>query len=126
MNTEENQRLVRRCLDEVVNTGDRTRASEFISPALVEVHENLRHELGIEGARRHILGVRETYPGLRATVEQQVAEGECVATLGLDRLARQAGRERPGNLLLPTLAPLVGSPSLAPPDTPGSAGQNGL
>ena len=39
-----------------------------------------RQRVGVEGAKQHILGVRETYPDLHLTVEQQIAEGEWVVT----------------------------------------------
>jgi len=78
--TDENKLLVRRYYEEVVNTGDVNQLAEFISPAYVEVHNNTRHPIGLEGAKEHVLGVRETYPDLHLTVEQQIAEGEWVVT----------------------------------------------
>ena len=80
MSTTENKLLVRRYIDEVVNTGDVDRVGLFVSPDYVEVHEGKRYALGIQGAREHIRGVRETYPDLKLTVEQQIAEGEWVVT----------------------------------------------
>jgi predicted ester cyclase len=77
---EANKRLVRRYLEEVVNTGNLDALPQFISPDYVEVHNNTRHAVGLEGAIQHILGVRETYPDLHLTVEQQIAEGEWVVT----------------------------------------------
>jgi hypothetical protein len=35
----------------------------------VEVYRNARHEIGLEGAREHVRGVRRTYPDLRIVVE---------------------------------------------------------
>jgi hypothetical protein len=49
--------LVRRYYEEVVNTGDVDRLAEFISPAYVEVHNNIKHSIGLEGAKEHVLGV---------------------------------------------------------------------
>ena len=80
MSADENKTLVRRYYEEVVNTGNVSRLAEFISPAYVEVHNNTRHPIGLEGAKEHVLGVRETYPDLHLTVEQQIAEGEWVVT----------------------------------------------
>lgn len=80
MSTEENKRLVRRYYEDGVSTGDIERLAEFIAPDYVEVHENVRHEVGLEGAREHVLGVRKTYPDLRLTVGQQIAEGEWVVS----------------------------------------------
>ena len=59
---EANKRLVRRYLEEVVNTGNLDALPHFISPDYVEVHNNTPHAVGLEGAKQHILGVRETFP----------------------------------------------------------------
>lgn len=72
--------IVRRYYEEVVGTGHVDRVTEFISPSYVEAYNNVRHELGLDGARDHVLGIRKTYPDLRVTVEQQIAEGEWVVT----------------------------------------------
>jgi predicted ester cyclase len=77
---DENKLLVRRYYQEVVNTGDVNRLTEFISPDFVEVHSNTRYPVGLDGARDHVLGVRQTYPDLHLTIEQQIAEGEWVVT----------------------------------------------
>jgi predicted ester cyclase len=80
MSTEDNKNVIRRFLEEVVNTGNIESIGNYISPEYVEVHEGKRHALGIEGAKAHILGVRQTYPDLHLTIERQIAEGEWVAT----------------------------------------------
>jgi predicted ester cyclase len=80
MSTEDNKKLVRRWLEEVVNTGDVDRIDEFIAPNYVESYMNVEHQIGREGAREHVLGVRQTFPDLEVTVEQQIAEGDWVAT----------------------------------------------
>ena len=80
MLTEANKALVRRYTDEVVNTGNVDNIDTFIGPDYVEVYNNVRHEVGIDGAREHILGVRRTYPDLHVTIEQQIAEGEWVVS----------------------------------------------
>ena len=80
MSADENKLLVRRYYEEVVNTGNISELAEFISPEYVEVRNTTRQPVGIEGAKKHILGVRETYPDLHLTVEQQIAEGEWVVT----------------------------------------------
>jgi len=77
---EENKRLVRRYYEEVVNTGAIDEVPRFVSPNYVEVHDNKRYAIGIEGAKEHIRGVRHTYPDLHLTAEQQIAEGEWVVT----------------------------------------------
>ena len=80
MLSEQNKELVRRYYEEVVNTGSVENIASFISPDYVEVHDNERLPLGIDGAKQHVEGVRQTYPDLHLTIEQQIAEGEWVAT----------------------------------------------
>ncbi len=80
MSPEENKLLVRRYLEEVVNTGDVERLAEFVASDYVEVYRKARYPIGIDGAKKHVLGVRATYPDLHVSVEQQIAEGDWVAT----------------------------------------------
>ena len=80
MSLESNRSLVRRYYEEVVNTGNVDLVERFISPEYTEVHEGKRHTIGIEGAKAHILGVRQTYPDLHIEIERQIVEGEWVAT----------------------------------------------
>jgi predicted ester cyclase len=80
MSIEENKKLIRSYIEEVINTGNVKRIEKFISPKYTEVHEGQRHKVGIEGAKDHIIGVRQTYPDLTLTVDQQIAEGDWVAT----------------------------------------------
>jgi len=81
MSVAENKLLVHRYIEEVVNTGDVERIPEFLSDEYAEIYEGTRYELGAEGAREHVLGVRETYPDLHLTVEHQIAEDDWVATV---------------------------------------------
>jgi len=76
----QNKALVSRYIEEVFNTGEVERVSEFVSPDYVEVHENTVHPLGIEGAKQHVLGVRGAFPDMHITVEQQFGEGDWVIT----------------------------------------------
>lgn len=80
MSLEDNKRLVRRYYSDVVSTGAIGLIEQFIAPNYAEVHEGKRFELGIEGAKQHVLGVRHTYPDLIVRVDQQIAEGEWVAS----------------------------------------------
>jgi predicted ester cyclase len=80
MSPEENKQLVLRYYEDVVNGAKVDDLPEFISPEYVEVHNNKRYPIGIEGARNHILGGHETYRGLRITVQRQIAEGDWVVT----------------------------------------------
>ncbi|HEY5915704.1 MAG TPA: ester cyclase [Verrucomicrobiae bacterium] len=80
MTNDQNKLVVRRYLEEVVNTGNVGRIAEFISTEYVEVYRGARSLVGVEGARDHVLGVRQTYPDLHLTVDRQIAEGEWVVT----------------------------------------------
>ncbi len=81
MSIERNKDLVRRYYEEVVSTGDIERIAEFIASEYTEVYRNVRHVLGIEGAKEHVRGVRRTYPDLRVTVDHQIAEADWVVSL---------------------------------------------
>ena len=89
MSAEANKRLVQRYYEEVVNTGEVSHISDFISPEYVELYENRRYEMGIEGAVSHVRGVREAFPDLQLTIGQQVAEGERVVTCARARGTQQ-------------------------------------
>ena len=80
MSTDSNKRLVRSYYEDVVNTGRVDDIARFVSPAYVEVHGNTRHAIGIDGAKAHVCGVRETYPDLHLTIEQQIAEDDWVVS----------------------------------------------
>jgi len=80
MSTETNKQLVRRYYEEIVNGARVDELSDFLSPDYVEIHNNKRYAIGIEGAAKHILGGHETYRGLHITVERQIAEGDWVVT----------------------------------------------
>ena len=58
MTSEDNKFLVRRYYEEIVNTGIIDKIENFISPEYTEVHDGKRHNIGIEGAKAHIIGVR--------------------------------------------------------------------
>lgn len=80
MSLEDNKSFVREYYEEVVNTGDVELIESFISPEYTEVHNGKRNAIGVEGAKEHILGVRQTYPDLNITIERQIAEGDWVVS----------------------------------------------
>ena len=80
MCSEENKILARRFYEEIVNTGKVEGIENLISPEYQEVHNGIKHAVGIEGAKAHILGVRQTYPDLHLTIDRQIAEGQWVVT----------------------------------------------
>ncbi len=74
MSAEENKLLVRRFLEEVVNTGNLAAAKQFIAPTIHD-HNMCPEPLGLEEYKRHILAVRTTYPDFQVTIEDLIAEG---------------------------------------------------
>jgi len=80
MSMTENKDLVRSYYEQIVNTGNVAELEKFISPDYVEVYNNVPYPVGIEGAKNHVIGVRQTYPDLHLTIEQQIAEDEWVVT----------------------------------------------
>jgi predicted ester cyclase len=80
MSVEDNKNLIRKYIEEVINTGNVDEIEKFISSDYTEIHEGKRYVVGIQGAREHVIGVRQTYPDLTLTIDQQIAEGDWVAT----------------------------------------------
>jgi predicted ester cyclase len=72
--------IVKNYIDKVINTGDIRLITEFISHDYVEIYNNKRYSIGIEGAIEHIIGVRNTYPDLKLFIDNQIEEGDLVAT----------------------------------------------
>ncbi len=60
--------IARRFIEQIVNTGDLDQIPAFVAPALAEA------------TKRHVQGVRSTYPDLVVTVQSQIAEGDVVVT----------------------------------------------
>ncbi len=80
MSTDANKELVRRFINEAINTGNIEIINDFVAPNYTEIHEGTKYPIGIEGAKEHIIGIRQTYPDLHLTIDNQIAEGEWVAT----------------------------------------------
>jgi predicted ester cyclase len=80
MSIERNKLAVRRLLEEVVNTGNVNLLPELIGADCRESNDPTGQAVGLENMRAHVLGVRTTFQDLHITVEQQIAEGEWVAT----------------------------------------------
>ncbi len=77
----ENMAIARRFLEEAFNSGNLAVVDELVAPEFVN-HDAALPEptTGIEAAKASINGYREAFPDLRLTIEQQLAEGEYVAT----------------------------------------------
>ncbi len=72
--------IVRREIDKIIHTGNVENIENYISPEYYEGNRPEGQVVGIEGAKQHILGVRQTYPDLKLTINQQIAEGDWVVT----------------------------------------------
>jgi predicted ester cyclase len=80
MSAKKNKNIVRRYYEEVVNTGNIDKIEDFISEEYTEIFDGKRHSVGIEGAKAHVVGVRQTYADLHLSIERQIAEDELVVT----------------------------------------------
>ncbi len=81
MSAEENKVIVRRLLYEVWSSGKLDLADEIFTSNFVRHGPALEGEVrGREGFRRLVTMYRATYPDLRVTAEDQVAEGALVVT----------------------------------------------
>lgn len=80
MTTKENKEIIRRFIEDYGNKGITDGLEDIVSPEYTEVHEGIRYNKGIEGAKEHITGVRQVYPDLHISIDRQIAEGDWVAT----------------------------------------------
>lgn len=80
MSESENKRVVRRFIEEIINTGNVERLADVVSDRIFESNDPTGTARGLESMRQHVLGVRQTYPDLHLTIEKQIAEGDWVVT----------------------------------------------
>jgi hypothetical protein len=87
--SEENKALLaRRFLEKVFNEGNLDAIDELMGPNRVQRDPAMTEELrGIEGARQLVEVYRGAFPDVHITVEDQVAEGDKIATRWGRRLA---------------------------------------
>ncbi len=77
---EAKKNIVRDYIEHVVNTGNTSCISDYISDNYQEEYNGERYPLGIKGAIDHIDGVRKTYPDLKLTIDKMICENDWVAT----------------------------------------------
>ena len=79
MSTEANKALIRRFFEEVVNRGELDAMDRFLAPEFIS-HEELPPGIpsGREGAKQLFSMLRSAFPDLRATTEDEIAEGDKV------------------------------------------------
>ncbi|MBI1924814.1 ester cyclase [Candidatus Poribacteria bacterium] len=79
MSIEHNKAIVRRCWEEMLNTGNLRIAEAYIAPDYID-HQPDQEIKGIEGVKHFVTGIRAALPDIHFRVEEQLAEGEQVAT----------------------------------------------
>lgn len=80
MTIEANKRVVRRFIEDVVNTGNVSHLADLVSPDCVETDGKVRVTSGVEGMAAHVHAVRAVWHDLTVTIERQIGEGEWVVT----------------------------------------------
>jgi steroid delta-isomerase-like uncharacterized protein len=79
--SEENKALVRRSFEEVFNEGNLDAVEEIFAPDYVLHDPTSPEEIrGTEGISQYVSMYRTAFPDLQQTIEEQIAEGEKVAT----------------------------------------------
>ena len=77
--SEQNKAQVRRVVEEVYNRGDLDVVDELAASDMV-IHTSSQDIRGREGAKQYVAAFRAGFPDLHFTVEDQIAEGDMVAT----------------------------------------------
>ncbi len=80
MSTERNKQLVRGFIEQVINAGDLDAAGDYFAEDVVELDPFPGQGPGLAGVKDVVRGMRQAFPDLRWTVEEQLAEGEKVLT----------------------------------------------
>lgn len=78
--SEQNKQLVRRLIEQAVNSGNLTVADELIATNYVYHEATLGEKRGREGFKQLVGMYRAAFPDVRLTVDQQIAEGDLVVT----------------------------------------------
>ena len=81
MSAEENKAVVRRVIEEMFNKGNLDAADELIAPDFVQHDPAMPEEVhGPEGFKNFAAAYRAAFPDLHMNIEEQIAEGDLVAT----------------------------------------------
>jgi steroid delta-isomerase-like uncharacterized protein len=75
-----NKIVSRRLVEEVFNQGKYDVIEEIIVPTFVNHDPATGDVTGYDGVRQNIDGYRSAFPDLKITIEEQLAEGDLVAT----------------------------------------------
>ena len=81
MSAEENKAVVRRVIEEMFNKGNLDAADELVAPDFVDHDPAMPEEVrGPEGFKEFAAAYRAAFPDLHVEIEEQIAEGDLVAT----------------------------------------------
>jgi steroid delta-isomerase-like uncharacterized protein len=81
MSAEENKALTRRVLEEIFTEGNLDLADDLIAPDFVDHDSAMPEDVhGVEGFKEFVRMYRSAFPDIHVEVEDQVAEGDKVAT----------------------------------------------
>ncbi|MBI5651892.1 MAG: ester cyclase [Chloroflexi bacterium] len=78
MSNEQNKDLTRRFVEEVLNTGNLDRMSEFLTPDFVEHAARAGVPPTVEGVRMFFQGLRSAFPNFKYTVNDAIADGDLI------------------------------------------------
>jgi steroid delta-isomerase-like uncharacterized protein len=97
--SEQNKALVRRSIEDVWNKGNYAVVDELLTSDFVVHTPNPADEVhGPDGVKQYFAGLREAFPDLHFTIEDQVADGDRVVT----RWTARGTHSGPFNGLPPT------------------------
>jgi len=78
---EQNKTLVRRAIEEIWNQGNYDKVEEFVAPDFVIHSSTPDKEIhGPEGTAQFFIQLREAFPDIHFTIEDQIAEEDRVVT----------------------------------------------
>jgi steroid delta-isomerase-like uncharacterized protein len=77
--SEQNKHVVRRAIEEVYNQGNLDVVEELVSRDFV-AHVASENMYGPAGMKQFVASLREAFPDLRMTIDDQIAEGDRVVT----------------------------------------------
>jgi predicted ester cyclase len=80
MDSEQNKQIVRRFVDEYQTRASETAFEELLDPDVIDHSRPPGIAPGAEGVRQQFDGFRAAFPDFRATILDQVAEGDKVVT----------------------------------------------
>ena len=78
--TQDNSAIIRRFVDEVINQGKMGSAEEFVWEDVVEQVPLPGQGPGLEGLKDVLRGMRSAFPDIDFSIEEQVCEGDKVAS----------------------------------------------